>query len=49
MDHAETSDATWGVLLRELGPKQLMELLYTIGAYAVVAWTFNSMRVPLEE
>lgn len=49
VDHAETSDATWDVLLRALGPKQLMELIYAIGAYAVVAWTFNSMRVPLEE
>lgn len=49
IDRAETSDATWAELIEKLGPKQLMELLYTIGTYGVVAWVFNSMRVPLEE
>ena len=49
IDHAETSDATWAVLLEHLGPKQLMELIYTIGTYGLVSWLFNSMRVPLED
>lgn len=49
VDQAETSDATWAVLMRHLGPKQLMELLYAIGTYGMMAWIFNSMRVPLED
>lgn len=49
IDRAETTDSTWAVLMRELGPKQLMELLYAIGTYGLIAWVFNSMRVPLED
>lgn len=49
VDRAETTDDTWAVLMKHLGPKQLMELLYAIGTYGLIAWVFNSMRVPLEE
>lgn len=48
IDRAETSDATWNGLMQALGPRLLMELLYTIGTYAMTAWIFNSMRVPVE-
>ncbi|MBS3960539.1 MAG: carboxymuconolactone decarboxylase family protein [Sandarakinorhabdus sp.] len=48
IDRAETSDATWNGLMQALGPRRLMELLYAIGTYAMTAWIFNSMRVPVE-
>jgi AhpD family alkylhydroperoxidase len=45
---ARISDATWAVLAAELGTQQLMDLLFTIGAYELLALVFNSCQLQPE-
>jgi 4-carboxymuconolactone decarboxylase len=42
------SDDTWSTLDRLIGMHGIMDLIFTVGAYATVAKAFNSCRVPLE-
>jgi 4-carboxymuconolactone decarboxylase len=42
------SDATWGVLARLFERKQLMDLVFTIGHYAMTGWALASFGVPIE-
>jgi alkylhydroperoxidase family enzyme len=46
---AEVVDATWTVLARELDERQLMDVVFTVGAYEVVAMAFRSFRIELDE
>lgn len=45
---ADLSDATWDGLSAELDLSQIMDVIYTCGAYRVGACATNSLRVPLE-
>jgi alkylhydroperoxidase family enzyme len=45
----EVADATWTVLARELDERQLMDLVFTVGAYEVVAMAFRSFGIELDE
>jgi alkylhydroperoxidase family enzyme len=45
----EVADATWTVLACELDERQLMDLVFTVGAYEVVAMAFRSFGIELDE
>jgi alkylhydroperoxidase family enzyme len=46
---AAIADATWEVLARELDEQQLMDLVFTVGAYDLLAMAFRSFRVELDD
>jgi alkylhydroperoxidase family enzyme len=43
------SDATWETLAAELDEQQLMDLVFTVGAYEVLAMAFRSFGVELDD
>jgi AhpD family alkylhydroperoxidase len=42
---ARIGDATWSVLAEELDERQLMDVVFTVGAYDIVAMAFRSFEV----
>jgi AhpD family alkylhydroperoxidase len=46
---ARISDATWRVLATEYDVKQLMDLVFTVGAYDLLAMAFRSFGVELDD
>ena len=42
------ADGTWQVLAGELDEQQLMDLVFTVGAYDVLAMAFRSFGVELD-
>lgn len=46
---AEISDATWQVLASELDDRQLLDLVYTVGAYELTAMAFNSLKIEFDD
>ena len=42
------SDGTWQVLAGELDEQQLMDLVFTVGAYDLLAMAFRSFGVELD-
>ena len=46
---AMVADATWAQLASELDEQQLMDLVFTVGAYEVVAMAFRSFGIELDE
>jgi len=49
LSDAMISDATWAVLAGELGDRELMDLIFTVGAYDVLAMAFRSLGVELDD
>jgi alkylhydroperoxidase family enzyme len=49
LSDAMITDATWAVLADELSEHQLMDLVFTVGAYEVLAMAFRSFGVPLDD
>lgn len=47
LDTATISDATWAELAQHFDTKQLMEVVFTIGAYAMLNWSVNAFGVGL--
>ena len=49
--HADSfvSDATWATLSRHLDTRQLLDLVFTVGQYALVSMALNTLGVQLEE
>ena len=45
---AEVSDATWATLADDLDTEQLMDLVFTVGAYEILAMAFKSFGVELD-
>jgi alkylhydroperoxidase family enzyme len=43
------SDATWAVLAAELDVERLMDLVFTVGAYEILAMAFRSFGVELDD
>lgn len=43
------SDATWNALGEHLDVHQRMDLVFTVGSYAMLAMALNTFEVPLEE
>lgn len=46
---ATVTDATWEVLAAELDVEQLMDLVFTVGAYDALAMAFRSFGIPLDD
>jgi hypothetical protein len=46
---AEITDATWQELAGELDRHQLMDLVFTVGAYDLLAMAFKSFGVELDD
>jgi alkylhydroperoxidase family enzyme len=46
---ATITDETWAVLAAELDTHQLMDLVFTVGAYDLLAMAFRSFGVPLDD
>jgi 4-carboxymuconolactone decarboxylase len=49
VDEATVTDATWVALSRELDQRQLMDLVFTVGAYDLLAMAFRSFGVELDD
>ena len=45
---ARIGDGTWAALARELEEQQLMDLVFTVGAYEILAMAFRSFGVELD-
>jgi alkylhydroperoxidase family enzyme len=45
----EIGDETWGLLAAELDEQQLMDLVFTVGAYEILAMAFRSFGVELDD
>lgn len=45
LDTAQISDETWTALARFLDQRQLMEVVFTIGAYAMLSWSVNAFGI----
>jgi alkylhydroperoxidase family enzyme len=43
------ADATWELLRTELGEQQLMDLVFTVGAYEILAMAFRTFGVELDD
>jgi len=48
MAQSDVDDAMWDDLSAHLDRKQIMDLLFTVGAYAALALVFNAMRIQRE-
>jgi AhpD family alkylhydroperoxidase len=48
VDQATVAGATWAALARELDQQQLMDLVFTVGAYELLAMAFRSFGVELD-
>jgi alkylhydroperoxidase family enzyme len=46
---AKVTDDTWAVLAADLDPQQLMDLVFTVGAYDLLAMAFRSFGIPLDD
>jgi alkylhydroperoxidase family enzyme len=45
----EIADATWQLLGTEFDDQQLMDLVFTVGAYEILALAFRSFRIELDD
>ena len=48
-ENSVVSDATWEVLSQHYSTEQLMDAVFTVGQYNLVAWALNSFGVPLDD
>jgi alkylhydroperoxidase family enzyme len=48
LDQYRVSDATWARLAEKLDEAQLVEVLYVIGTYTLLAMVFNSLGIELD-
>ncbi len=46
---ARVGDATWAVLAAELDPRQLLDVVFTVGAYELLAMAFRTFDVELDD
>jgi alkylhydroperoxidase family enzyme len=49
VDEAKISDATWAVLAAQLDEQQLLDVIFTVGAYDLLAMLFRSVGVELDD
>ena len=45
----EIADATWQLLTSELDEQQIMDLVFTVGAYETLALAFKSFGIELDD
>jgi 4-carboxymuconolactone decarboxylase len=48
-ENSVVSDATWRTLSERYNTQQMMDLVFTIGAFNLAAWALNSLGVPLDD
>ena len=46
--HARIDDATWTRLAASFDPRQLLDIIFAVGCYDLLAMVFNSLNVQLE-
>ena len=49
MRDARLSDGTWATLSAELDTQQLMDVVFTVGAYDLLAMAFRTFDVELDD
>jgi alkylhydroperoxidase family enzyme len=49
IDDARIADDTWAALATDLDPQQMLDLIFTVGAYDVLAMALRSFDVPLDD
>jgi alkylhydroperoxidase family enzyme len=49
IEDGEIADPTWQLLTAEFDDQQMMDLVFTVGAYEILALAFRSFRVELDE
>ena len=49
LDDARIADATWAVLAGELDDQQRMDVVFTVGAYDLIAMAFRTFDVELDD
>jgi len=47
-DRSDLDDAAWDALARHFDRHQMMDFLFTVGTYLLLALAFNAMRIELE-
>jgi alkylhydroperoxidase family enzyme len=47
-DHSDLDDEGWNALARHFDRHQMMDFLFTVGTYVLLALAFNAMRIELE-
>jgi 4-carboxymuconolactone decarboxylase len=47
--HGSIEDGTWQVLSTELRPRELIDVVFTIGQYTLIGTALNSLRVELDD
>ena len=43
------ADETWGVLVEHLDARQILDIIFTAGAYATIAWMVQSLGIELDD
>lgn len=49
VDEARITDRTWAALASELDERQLMDVVFTVGAYDLLAMAFRTFEVELDD
>jgi len=49
MENSDVDDATWQKLTAFLDERQVMDFLFTVGAYALLGMVCNSLRIERED
>jgi 4-carboxymuconolactone decarboxylase len=49
IDKTDIDDATWEKLARHFDQQQLLDLIFTVGSYVMLAMVLNAARVQLED
>ena len=47
-DESDLDDAAWNALAQHFDRHQMMDFLFTVGTYILLALAFNAMRIELE-
>jgi alkylhydroperoxidase family enzyme len=45
----DIDDELWNALAERLNAKELMELMFLVGSYTLLAWVLKAVRMPLED
>lgn len=48
-ENHDIADDLWAALAARFNPRELMELLFLIGSYTLLAWVLKTVRMPLED
>ena len=48
LERGDVADDVWAVLAAALPDESLLDLVFTVGAYATLAMAFNAARLPLD-